>query len=266
MQNGNFLVVSKEVNAVLPACLFSGREKDSPCLSSDEHWKILSEYAEHRPGESTTWCLCYCWYLFSPFFQGHNNLECRITQIQVDLWWIPWLWLSTSSPIPHKETRFTHPHLPIATHHLPPMSRWWNPPREDSGSLTWLCKKVQLQNDRDGGLLPFWTLASSPGPLAFPSLHFSSLKLLAKGWFLKFFFLFFFFSRSGFFLCLQNERSCLCNAFNGNLYLKPVCLSLYLLFVSIKVLIVLWQVTESSSCNPRVMCSLLRHHRRNSLS
>lgn len=200
-------------------------------------------------------------------FQGHNNLECRITQIQVDLWWTPWLWLSTSSPIPHKETRFTHPHLPIATHHLPPMSRWWNPPREDSGSLTWLCeKKVQLQNDQDGGHLPFWTLASSPSPLSFPSLHLPSLKLLAKGWFLNFFpFFFFFLVEVYFFLCLQNERSCLCNAFNGNLYLKPVCLSLYLLFVSVKILIALWQVTDSSSCDPRVMCSLLRPHSRNAL-
>lgn len=133
-------------------------------------------------------------FLSFSFFQGHNNLECRITQIQVDLWWIPWLWLSTSSPIPHKETQFTHPHLPTATHHLPLTSRWWNPPREDSGSLTWLCeKKVPLQNDRDGGHPPFWTLASSPSPLSLPSLHLSSLKLLAKGWFLKFFSFFFFF-------------------------------------------------------------------------
>lgn len=69
-----------------------------------------------------------------------------------------------------------------------------------------------------------------------------------------------------FFLCLHNERSCLCNAFNGNLYLKPVCLSLYLLFVSIMGLIVLWQATDSGSlCNARAMCTLLRPHSRNAL-
>lgn len=131
-----------------------------------------------------------------------------------------------------------------------------------SGSVTWLCeKKVPLQNERDGGHLPFWTLASSPSPPSLPSLHLSSLKLLAKGWFLNFF-SFLFFSRSEFFLCLQNERSCLCNAFNGNLYLKPICLSLYLLFVSVLGLI----ATGSSSLfNPRVMCALLRPHSRNAL-
>lgn len=184
-------------------------------------------------------------FLSFSFFQGHNNLECRITQIQVDLWWIPWLWLSMSSPIPHKETRFIRPRLPTATHHLPLMSRWWNPPREDSLALWPDClrRRCHCKNDQDGGHLPIGTLASSPSPLSLPSLHLSSLKLLAKGWFLNIFF----FSRSGFFLSLQNKRSCLCNAFNGNLYLKPVCLSLYLLFVSITGLIALWQATDMQS-------------------
>lgn len=76
MQNWNFLVVTEEVNAVLPAWIFSGREKDTPCLCSDEHFeKPCSEHAEHRPWESTTWCLCCCWYLFSP------SLSFRVTTI-----------------------------------------------------------------------------------------------------------------------------------------------------------------------------------------
>lgn len=129
------------------------------------------------------------------FFQGHSNLECHITQTQADLWWIPWRWLSMSSPIPPKETRFTLLHLPTATHHLLRMSRWWNPPHEDSVALTWLWeKKVPLQNNQDGGHLPLWTFASFPCPLSLPILHLSSLNFLAKGWF--------FCSRSGFFLCL----------------------------------------------------------------
>lgn len=68
-------------------------------------------------------------------FQDHNNLECHTTQTQADLWWIPWQWLSMSSRIPHKGTQFTLLHLPTATHLLLRMSRWWNPPREDSVSL-----------------------------------------------------------------------------------------------------------------------------------
>lgn len=39
MQNWNFLVVSEELNAVLPAWVFSGREKDTPCLCSHEHFE-----------------------------------------------------------------------------------------------------------------------------------------------------------------------------------------------------------------------------------
>lgn len=197
MQNWNFLVVSEEVNAVLPAWFFFGREKDTPCLCSDEHFeKPCPGVPSTGPGRAQPDAAALGWYFFFPF------LSFRVTTT-----WSAVLhrsrWTCDEShgygfprpaQFPTRKPGLPTPHLPIATHHLRPTSRWWNPPREDSGSLTWLCeKKVQLQNDQDGGHLPFWTLASSPSPLSFPSLHLSSLKLLAKGWFLNFFSFFFFF-------------------------------------------------------------------------
>lgn len=165
---------------------FWKREKYSLSLLWWTLWKAFSECAEHRPWEGITWCLCCCWYLFSPF------LSFRVTTV-----WSAVLhrsrWTCDEShgygfPCPAQfPTR--KPSLPTPTFLLQhTTSPLWAGGEilhvRTLALLTWLCeKKVQLQNDQDGGHLPFWTLASFPSPLSFPSLHPSSLKLLAKGWF-----------------------------------------------------------------------------------
>lgn len=151
--------------------------KVAPCLCCDEHFEKLVWVCRAQALEEHDLMLLplLMSFLSFSFFQGHNNLECRITPIQVDLWWIPWLWLSTSSPIPHKETQFTHPHPPTATHHLPLMSRWWNPPREDSLAF-WPdcvrrrchCKMTEMEGIRPFEHLLVLQVLSPSLPCAFP--------------------------------------------------------------------------------------------------
>lgn len=123
----------------------------------------VSERAEHRhtfssPGRMWLLPAAAVVDAFSLLlFQGLSNLECHTTQTQADLWWIPWRWLSMSSPIPHKETQFTLLHLPTATHHLLHMSRWWNPPHEDSMAL-WPDsgrRRCHCKTTRMVGICPF---------------------------------------------------------------------------------------------------------------
>lgn len=137
----------------------------------------------------TSTCCCCCWCLFSPVISGSQQPG------------VPY-YTDPGGPVMNPMAMAFHvqPNSPQGNPVYPPPPSYCNtppPPYEQEvksstwglcGSLTWLWEKMPLQNNQDGGRLSLWTLASFPCPHSFPTVHLSSLNLLAKGWFFFSFF------------------------------------------------------------------------------
>lgn len=164
--------------------LWDGR-KVAPCLCSDEHFeKTCLSVQSTGPGRAWPDAAAVV-DIFSVLFFLSGSQQSGVPY-----------YTDPGGPVMNPMAMAFHvqPNSPQGNPVYPPPPSYCNtppPPYEQvvksstwglSGFLTWLCeKKVPLQNDRDGEHPLFWTLASSPSPLSLPSLHLSSLKLLAKG-------------------------------------------------------------------------------------